>query len=121
MCVSCLNRRQIPFGCSAGLFLLLVVAPVVAAAQNPPATMDEATVGQLAAVLAAADARRFDAVALREALANPNPAVRRQGAFAAGRIGDPAAVDLLILSLKDTTPEVRAAAAFGLGLLKDAR
>jgi cyclophilin family peptidyl-prolyl cis-trans isomerase/HEAT repeat protein len=123
MCVSCSNRRQIPFGCSAGragLFLLLVVAaPTFAAAQNP-AAVDETTVGQLAAVLAAADARRFDAAALREALANPDPAVRRQGALAAGRTGDAAAIDLLVLALKDTSADVRAAAAFGLGLLKDA-
>ncbi|MEX2157275.1 MAG: HEAT repeat domain-containing protein [Gemmatimonadales bacterium] len=77
--------------------------------------------GQLAAVLAAADARRFDAGVLREALANPNPAVRRQAALAAGRIGDAAALDLLIPALNDTTVEVRTAAAFGLGLLKDAR
>jgi cyclophilin family peptidyl-prolyl cis-trans isomerase/HEAT repeat protein len=78
-------------------------------------------VGQLAAILAVADARRFDAAVLREALANPNPAVRRQAALAAGRIGDAAAVDVLIPALNDTTAAVRAAAAFGLGLLKDAR
>ncbi|HXM38245.1 MAG TPA: peptidylprolyl isomerase [Gemmatimonadales bacterium] len=78
-------------------------------------------VSQLAAVLAAADARRFDAGVLREALANPNPGVRRQAALAAGRIGDAAVLDLLIPALNDTAPQVRAAAAFGLGLLKDAR
>jgi cyclophilin family peptidyl-prolyl cis-trans isomerase/HEAT repeat protein len=47
--------------------------------------------------------------------------VRRQAALAAGRSGDAAAVDLLIPTLRDTTPAVRAAAAFALGLLKDAR
>jgi cyclophilin family peptidyl-prolyl cis-trans isomerase/HEAT repeat protein len=72
-------------------------------------------------LLAAADARRLDAAVFRDALANPNPAVRRQAALAAGRIGDRAAVDLLVPVLADTTPAVRAAAAFGLGLLKDAR
>jgi cyclophilin family peptidyl-prolyl cis-trans isomerase/HEAT repeat protein len=41
--------------------------------------------------------------------------------LAAGRIGDAAAIDLLIPVLTDSTPEVRAAAAFALGLLKDAR
>jgi cyclophilin family peptidyl-prolyl cis-trans isomerase/HEAT repeat protein len=78
-------------------------------------------VGQVAALLAAADARQFDAAALREAFDNPNAAVRRQAALAAGRIGDPAGVELLVLALKDSIADVRAAAAFGLGLLKEAR
>jgi cyclophilin family peptidyl-prolyl cis-trans isomerase/HEAT repeat protein len=78
-------------------------------------------VGQLAAILALADARRFDAVPLREALASPIPSVRRQGALAAGRIGDPAALDLLLIAFRDSAAEVRAAAAFAMGLLKDAR
>jgi len=47
--------------------------------------------------------------------------VRRQAALAAGRIGDVAAVDLLVPALSDTSDVVRAAAAFALGLLKDAR
>ncbi|HEV8303334.1 MAG TPA: peptidylprolyl isomerase [Gemmatimonadales bacterium] len=76
---------------------------------------------QLAGLLAAADARRFDPAVFRDALAGPDPAVRRQAALAAGRIGDPAAVDLLVPVLSDTTPVVRAAAAFALGLLKDGR
>jgi len=101
------------------------MASVVAApAQNPPVAVpaaDETTVGLLALLLAAADARRFDPAALREALASNNPAVRRQAALAAGRIGDATAVDLLVPVLTDTVPSVAAAAAFGLGLLKDAR
>jgi len=72
-------------------------------------------------LLAAADARRLDAAAIRDALANQNPGVRRQAVLAAGRIGDPTALDLLIPALNDTSPSVRAAAAFALGLLKDAR
>src|SRR5438552_1597602 len=81
----------------------------------------ESTVGNLAAVLAAADARRFDPAPLGDALHHPNPAVRRQGALAAGRSGDGAAVDLLLPVLNDSAPTVQAAAAFALGLLKDAR
>lgn len=100
------------------LFLLIGPLPGVVAAQSPT---DETTIGQLAALLGAADARRFDAAVIREALASPIPAVRRQAALTAGRIGDPAGVDLLLLALNDTIDEVRAAAAFGLGLLKDAR
>lgn len=117
--MTCSSRRRIPCVCSAALFLLLVALP--AAAQQPAPSTDETLVGQLAALLAAADARRLDASAIREALANPNPAVRRQAALAAGRIGDAAAVDLLVPVLGDTTPAVQAAAAFALGLLKDAR
>jgi cyclophilin family peptidyl-prolyl cis-trans isomerase/HEAT repeat protein len=91
----------------------------LAYAQQPSA--DETLVGQLAGLLAAADARRLDGVAFRDALASPNPQVRRQGALAAGRIGDSAAVELLLPILADSTPSVRAAAAFALGLLKNAR
>jgi cyclophilin family peptidyl-prolyl cis-trans isomerase/HEAT repeat protein len=94
---------------------------VTAAPAQGPAPVDEALVGQLAAILAAADARRFDAALFRDAFAHPNPAVRRQAVLAASRIGDSAAIDLLVPVLRDTSATVRAAAAFGLGLLKDAR
>lgn len=114
--MSCSKPRQTRFVSS--LFLLLVGASSLAA-QQPIA--DETTVGVLANVLAAADARRFDPAVLREALTHPDPAVRRQGALAAGRIGDAAALDLLIPALHDTVAAVQAAAAFALGLLKDAR
>lgn len=113
--MSCWSPRLTRFVCS---LFLLIGAPLAAAAAQTPA--DEAVIGQLAAVLAAADARRFDAVPLRDALASPIPSVRRQGALAAGRIGDPAALDLLLVALRDSAAEVRAAAAFALGLLKDA-
>ncbi|MFN2571536.1 MAG: peptidylprolyl isomerase [Gemmatimonadales bacterium] len=93
-----------------------------AAAQQPATgATDGTTVGILAGLIAAADARRFDPVALRDALSNPGAAVRRQGALAAGRIGDAAGVDLLIPMLNDSAETVRAAAAFALGLLKDSR
>ncbi|MDP3910245.1 MAG: HEAT repeat domain-containing protein [Gemmatimonadales bacterium] len=88
-------------------------------AQQPP--VDEAVVTQLAAILAAADARTLDAAALRDGLGHPDPGVRRQAALAAGRIGDPAAVDLLIPALRDSVAAVQAAAAFALGLLEDDR
>ncbi len=122
--MSCSNPRQTRFVSSVAAFLLLMASVVAAPAQNPPVAVpavDETTVGLLASLLAAADARRFDPAALREALASNNPAVRRQAALAAGRIGDATAVDLLVPVLTDTVPSVAAAAAFGLGLLKDAR
>jgi len=78
-------------------------------------------VGEIARVLAAADARGFDGPLFREALGYPEAEVRRQAALALGRIGDPAAVDLLVAALSDSGAAVRAAAAFALGLVKDAR
>src|SRR6266705_860634 len=82
---------------------------------------DEALVSELARVLAAADARAFDPALFGEALRHPEPVVRRQAALAAGRIGDPAAVDALVEALGDSNQGVAAAAAFGLGLLKESR
>jgi cyclophilin family peptidyl-prolyl cis-trans isomerase/HEAT repeat protein len=111
------SPRQTRFVSSLFLLALAGLRPAVLAAQQS----DEATVGVLAALLAASDARRFDPAAVREALASANPAIRRQGALAAGRIGDAAAIDLLIPLLTDSTPAVQAAAAFALGMLKDAR
>ncbi|PYO89801.1 MAG: hypothetical protein DMD66_04540 [Gemmatimonadetes bacterium] len=118
--MSCSSPRPTRFVSSLALLGALLAAPpatVPALAQRP----DESTVGNLAAVLAAADARRFDPAPLGDALHHPNPAVRRQGALAAGRSGDGAAVDLLLPVLNDSAPTVQAAAAFALGLLKDAR
>ena len=87
-------RRLIRSACSAAL-LLLAAAPAPARAQQP----DEALVGELARVLAAADARVFDAALFREALRHPVASLRRQAALAAGRIGDAAAVDLLVAEI----------------------
>jgi len=114
--VSCSNPRQTRFVSSLLLPLALLAAPLLRG-QQP----NETTVGVLAGLLAAADARHFDAAALREALSHSDPAIRRQGALAAGRIGDPAALDLLFPILNDSLPGVQSAAAFALGLLKDAR
>lgn len=114
--MSCSNPRQTRFGSSLLVVIALHAARPVAAQQG-----DETTVSTLAGVLAAADARRFDPAPLREALGHSNPVVRRQGALAAGRIGDTAAIDLLLPVLNDSAPVVQAAAAFALGLLKNAR
>ncbi|HWC75625.1 MAG TPA: HEAT repeat domain-containing protein [Gemmatimonadales bacterium] len=123
--MSCSNPRQTRFASRAVPFLLLIAsagAITAAAAQQPtPGSLDESTIGLLASLLAAADARRFDAAVLREGLTNPNSNVRRQAALAAGRIGDPEAVDVLIPVLTDSVGGVQAAAAFALGLLKDPR
>ena len=118
--MSCSSPRQTRFVSSLLLLAaFLAVRPVLG--QQPGATTDETTVGVLAGLLAAADARRFDLVALREGLSHANPAVRRQAALAAGRIGDAAGIDVLLPMLNDSVPGVQAAAAFALGLLKDPR
>jgi cyclophilin family peptidyl-prolyl cis-trans isomerase/HEAT repeat protein len=85
------------------------------------AQQDERVVDQLARLLAAADTRAYDDSLFRAALRHPDPLVRRQAALAAGRIGDPRVLDLLLAALGDSTPAVQAAAAFALGLLKQPR
>ena len=118
--MSCSSPQQTRFVSSLLLLAaFLAVRPVLG--QQPGAATDETTVGVLAGLLAAADARRFDLVALREGLSHANPAVRRQAALAAGRIGDAAGIDVLLPMLNDSVPGVQAAAAFALGLLKDPR
>src|SRR6266581_3000657 len=84
--------HPIPCVCSAALALLLATGPQALRAQQ----VDEALVGQLARLLAASDARVFDAAVLRDGVAAANRDVRRQAALAVGRIGDPQGVDLLV-------------------------
>lgn len=112
----CSSRFPIRFGCSVALALAALAAPAGGAAQQ-----DEALVGVVARLLGAADARAFDGPLFREALRHPDAVVRRQAALAAGRIGDPEALDLLVEALADSDQTVQAAAAFGLGLLKETR
>ncbi len=113
------SRSRIRSACSAGLLLVLAAAAPWRGGRAQQ--QDEALVGQLARLLAAADARVFDAALFRETLHHPDAVVRRQAALAIGRIGDPAGTDLLVEALADSGAAVQAAAAFGLGLLKDAR
>jgi cyclophilin family peptidyl-prolyl cis-trans isomerase/HEAT repeat protein len=119
--VTCSSPPRTRCASRALLLLLQLLLAWPAAGQQFTRGADETIVRQLAGLLGAADARRLEPALFRDALGSPNPGVRRQAALAAGRIGDPAAVDLLLLVLGDTTAAVRAAAAFGLGLLKDAR
>src|SRR5207253_1937212 len=77
------NRCPIRSACSAGL--LLVLAATAPWRCGLAQQQDEALVGQLARLLAAADARAFDAALFRETLHHPDPGVRRQAALAIGR------------------------------------
>ncbi len=116
---SCSRRSRIRCACrAAALFWGAATAAGRALAGQQP---DPALVGEVARLLAAADARSFDASLLGTALRDADAGVRRQAALAAGRIRDPAAVDLLVAALSDSSPDVAAAAAFALGLLQDPR
>jgi cyclophilin family peptidyl-prolyl cis-trans isomerase/HEAT repeat protein len=97
---------------------LLVAVPLTAQQAGP---VDEAAVGELARLLAASDNRTFDEGLLRDGLQQNDASIRRQAALAAGRIGDTAAVPMLLQALSDSVLGVRSAAAFALGLLKDPR
>ncbi|HET9710033.1 MAG TPA: HEAT repeat domain-containing protein [Gemmatimonadales bacterium] len=110
-------RYRTPFACSLAAALLW---GATLAAQAPP-PVDEAVVGTIAHLLALSDGRQYDAGVLSQALHADNLNVRVQAAFAAGRIGDPDAVDLLIPALSDSAVPVQASAAFALGLLKSVR
>ena len=114
---TCSSRHRTRFACSCCVLLVvLLLAARLAAAQR-----DEGAVEALARLLAAADARVFDAGLERETLGASDPFVRRQAALAAGRSGDTAAVAPLVAALRDSSAAVQAAAAFALGLLKDGR
>src|SRR6266704_1613476 len=104
MCSTCSGPSPIRSACRAAL--LVLAAPVLfrpIAAQQA----DDALVGELARILAAADARAFDPALFRDALRHPDLGLRRQAALAAGRIGDTAAVNGLIEALGDSSQEVR--------------
>ncbi len=79
---------------------------------------DEAVVNQLANVLAAEDARRFDPPLFTEAARFPDPLVRRRAALAMGRIGDTTALGTLVELLSDEDSLVQEDAAFALGVMR---
>jgi cyclophilin family peptidyl-prolyl cis-trans isomerase/HEAT repeat protein len=80
---------------------------------------EEAVVEQLAPVLAAEDARRWEPELFQRALFAPDSMVRRTAALAAGRIGDFGATPQLLQLLDQPDSTVRVMAAFALGLLGD--
>lgn len=67
-------------------------------------------------MLAAEDARRFDAQLFDAAVRAPDPLIRRRVALTLGRFRDERGVPLLLELLVDPDSTVRRAAAFGLGL-----
>ena len=91
-----------------GFFLLLLLAPVYT-------TLAQVPVAVHVQILKAEDSRRYDKV-LEDLMKSPNAAVRARAALAAGRIGDAAAVSVLVRMLNgDASEKVREMAAFALG------
>lgn len=84
------------------------------------AGQDPAVVEAVAAILQAEDARAYDASLFAATARRAEPLVRRMAALGMGRIGDPAALDLLLELLRDPDSTVTRDAAFALGLLRDA-
>ncbi|MFI5210807.1 MAG: HEAT repeat domain-containing protein, partial [Gemmatimonadales bacterium] len=78
-----------------------------------------AAVEQVAQLLAAEDARRYDETTFGVAMAQPDPLVRRVAARAIGRIGSPDGLPLLVRALADDDSTVQTEAAFALGQLAD--
>ena len=113
------SRLPIRFACSVIALAALCAAGAGAAQQGAPPRVDEALVSQLARLLQSTDERRVDVALLRELLQHADAGVRRQAALAAGRSGDRAAAGLLVQALADSGETVAAAAAFGIGLLRD--
>ncbi|MEP6686965.1 MAG: peptidylprolyl isomerase [Gemmatimonadales bacterium] len=95
------------------LCLLIALGP------RPLAAQEQSIVEQLAPVLAAEDAREYQADLFGRAVVAPDSLVRRVAALAAGRIGDHRATPILLPLLSDPDSTIRVAAAFALGLLRD--
>ena len=99
---------------------ILCAWTTVALFSVPPPSIraqDEGIVEALAGVLATEDARRFDRALLRSAARHPDKIVRRHAALAMGRIGNPAAVPILLELLSDPDTTIQKDAAFALGLI----
>lgn len=98
---------------------LVLAAAMLSLPASRAAAQDEGVVQAMASILAVEDARRYDEAALLRGLTYPDTMVRARAALAVGRIGDPRGTALLVPVLDDESADVRPAAAFALGLLRD--
>jgi cyclophilin family peptidyl-prolyl cis-trans isomerase/HEAT repeat protein len=104
----------------AGLVVgALIAAGVLAGAPVAVHAQTSGRVELLTDLLTAEDARRYNPVLFRRAVASADGLVRERAALAAGRIGDARAGRLLVSLLTDSVPAVGATAAFAIGLLRD--
>ena len=107
-CIGCAGaRRPAPGPAAAG------ASPSESAAPSRAVSF-ASTLEARATMLKLEDERRFDPAAIGAASDHPDPAVRAAAARAAGAIGDPRGVPLLVRLSRDGDPRVRAAAAAGL-------
>jgi cyclophilin family peptidyl-prolyl cis-trans isomerase len=97
------------------LVLALAAAPRPSATPPPPPSR----LDKMARILAFEDRRTLGGEDLAALLRDDDRGVRRRAALAAGRIGDAAAVPVLLELMEDTEPEVRQMTAFALGLIGD--
>jgi cyclophilin family peptidyl-prolyl cis-trans isomerase/HEAT repeat protein len=113
-------RDTVPVaGSMRGRALAWALGLAALGAPNAARAQDAGLVADVAQLLALEDRREYDAAALRRGTRHPEALVRWRSAMAAGRIGDRAAVPLLLPMLSDPDTTVRAEAAFALGLLAD--
>jgi cyclophilin family peptidyl-prolyl cis-trans isomerase/HEAT repeat protein len=98
---------------------VLCVGACATAGVSPATTLPPADLDASARVLAAADARRPDTAVVSAAIASRAPAVRREGALAAGQLHLRALAPTLRALLHDPDSSVAARAAFALALLRD--
>lgn len=98
------------------VLLLLSFATLAAPAL---AAQDAPSLAELGALLSLEDRRLFDGAALQRAGQHPDTTVRRRAAMSMGRIGDRAAVPLLLTLLNDRDSVTRIEAVFSLGELGD--
>ena len=94
-------------------------ASLIACTAFPCRAQDEAVVDALAQVLAAEDARAYDASLFASLARDASAVVRRHVALALGRIGDRRGGPLLAHLAVDPEPFVRLEAVFAIGLLGD--
>ncbi len=107
-------------GALLGGLLLLCAAPADAGDPLPSARLfpRQPALDRAVSILRLEDRREFggDLLAL---LSSADPVTRGRAAVAAGRIGDPKAIDPLAALTRDRDPLVRAGAAFALGEIED--
>jgi cyclophilin family peptidyl-prolyl cis-trans isomerase/HEAT repeat protein len=107
------------------LVLAAACAPAALIPVDPPqpepafVQLEESEIAAIAALLRMEDRRELDAGLHAALAAHPNPIVRGRAALAAGRIGGADVAAALLPLLRDSVLEVRADAAFALGLLAD--
>jgi cyclophilin family peptidyl-prolyl cis-trans isomerase/HEAT repeat protein len=79
----------------------------------------QATVEDIAPLLMAEDARRWDGALFKRGLEHPDPFVRKRAAMAIGRMRDLRGTPLLIEHIQDPDSSVQAEIMFAFGLIQD--